>query len=53
MARFHLQERELPYVAEANWDNISYVSELIRREGQKAFGYPFEKTSAIPSRRPR
>jgi hypothetical protein len=51
-----LQERELPYVAEANWDNIdhiSYVSELIRREGQKAFGYPFEKTSAIPSRRPR
>ena len=52
VARFHLQERELPYVAEANWDNIdhiSYVSEFIRREGQKAFGFPFEKTSVIPN----
>lgn len=50
VARFHLQERELPYVEEANWDNIdhiSYVSEFIRREGQKAFGFPFEKTSVI------
>lgn len=52
VARFHLQERELPYLAEANWDNIdhiSYVSEFIRREGQKAFGFPFEKTSVIPN----
>lgn len=52
VARFHLQERELPYVAEANWgniDHISYVSEFIRREGQKAFGFPFEKTSVIPN----
>ncbi|WP_201501236.1 glycosyltransferase family protein [Psychrobacter cibarius] len=50
IARFHLQERELPYVAEANWDNIdhiSYVSEFIRREGQKTFGFPYEKTSVI------
>ncbi len=52
VARFHLQERELPFVAEANWENIdhiSYVSEFIRREGQKAFGFPFEKTSVIPN----
>lgn len=52
VARFHQQERWLPYVAEANWDNIdhiSYVSEFIRREGQKAFGFPFEKTSVIPN----
>ena len=52
VARFHLQERELPYVGEAKWDNvdhISYVSEFIRREGQKAFGFPFEKTSVIPN----
>lgn len=52
VARFHLQERDLPYVAEANWDNIdhiSYVSEFIRREGQKAFGFPYEKTSVIPN----
>ncbi|WP_312347872.1 glycosyltransferase [Leclercia sp.] len=52
VARFHLQERELPYVAESNWDNInhiSYVSEYIRREGQKVFGFPYEKTSVIPN----
>lgn len=52
VARFHLQERELPYVAEANWDqidHISYVSEFIRREGQQAFGFPYEKTSVIPN----
>lgn len=50
VARFHLQERELSYVSEANWNNIdhiSYVSEFIRREGQKAFGFPYEKTSVI------
>ncbi|OUE44883.1 hypothetical protein BZY95_05100 [Billgrantia desiderata SP1] len=52
VARFHLQERELPYVAESNWENIdhiSYVSEYIRREGQKVFGFPYEKTSVIPN----
>lgn len=52
VARFHLQERELPYLSEANWsniDHISYVSEFIRREGQKAFGFPYEKTSVIPN----
>jgi glycosyltransferase involved in cell wall biosynthesis len=52
IARFHLQERELPYVAESSWaaiDHISYVSEFIRREGQKTFGFPFEKTSVIPN----
>ena len=52
VARFHLQERDQPYVAEANWDkidHISYVSEFIRREGQKAFGFPIEKTSVIPN----
>lgn len=52
VARFHLQERELPYVAESNWDNIAhiaYVSDYIQREGQKAFGFPFDKTSVIPN----
>ncbi len=52
VARFHLQEREQTYVADANWDNIdhiSYVSEFIRREGQKTFGFPYEKTSVIPN----
>lgn len=52
VARFHLQERELSYVANSYWDNIdhiSYVSEFIRREGQKAFGFPDEKTSVIPN----
>ncbi|MFV1876115.1 hypothetical protein [Nioella sp.] len=52
VARFHLQERELPFLAEAAWDNIDhigYVSEYIRREGQNAFGFPFEKTSVIPN----
>lgn len=52
VARFHLQERDLPYLAEANWNNIdhiSYVSEFIRREGQKTFGFPFDKTSVIPN----
>lgn len=50
VARFHLQEKDLPYVADAKWDaidHISYVSEFIRREGQKAFNFPFEKTSVI------
>lgn len=50
VARFHLQERELPYVNEATWDaidHISYVSEFIRREGQAVFGFPQSKTSVI------
>lgn len=50
VARFHSQERKLQFLAESNWDNIdhiSYVSEFIRGEGQKAFGFPYEKTSVI------
>jgi len=50
LARFHLQERELPYVEQANWeqiDHISYVSEWVRREGQRAFNFPLSKTSVI------
>lgn len=52
VARFHAQERMLPYVAESNWENIdhiSYVSEVVRKEGQKIFGFPAEKTSVIPN----
>lgn len=52
VGRFHRQEVERDYVARANWDNIdhiTYVSESIRRDGQKAFGFPFEKTSVIPN----
>ncbi len=52
VARFHAQERMLPYVAESNWqniDHISYVSEFIRKEGQREFGFPEEKTSVIPN----
>lgn len=50
IARFHLQERDLPYLAESNWqaiDHIAYVSEYIRQQGQAAFGFPDEKTSVI------
>ncbi|OQV30180.1 glycosyltransferase family protein [Alcaligenes phenolicus] len=52
VARFHAQERTLPYVVEANWENIdhiSYVSEFIRKEGQNAFGFPDERVSVIPN----
>ncbi len=52
VARFHAQERTLPYLAESNWENIdhiSYVSEFIRKEGQSVFGFPDEKTSVIPN----
>ncbi len=52
VARFHLQERELPYVSESDWnrvDHIAYVSEFVRREGQEAFDFPHEKTSVIPN----
>lgn len=52
VARFHAQERTLPYVAESNWENIdhiSYVSEFIKKEGQREFGFPIEKTSVIPN----
>lgn len=52
VARFHAQERMLPYVSESNWqniDHISYVSEFIRNEGQREFGFPEEKTSVIPN----
>lgn len=52
VARFHAQERALPYVAESNWDNIdhiSYVSKFIFQEGQKTFGFPGERASVIPN----
>lgn len=52
VARFHAQERTLPYVAESNWDNIDhigYVSKSIFQEGQKIFGFPEERVSVIPN----
>lgn len=52
VARFHLQEKDLKYVAESNWENIdhiAYVSDYIWRDGQKAFGFTASKTSIIPN----
>lgn len=52
VARFHAQERNLPYVAEANWDgidHIAYVSKSIYKEGQKIFGFPEKKVSVVPN----
>ncbi|WP_395166941.1 glycosyltransferase family 1 protein [Francisella salimarina] len=48
VARFHGQERFLPYLTESNWDNIdhiAYVSDVIRRTDESKF--PIEKTSII------
>ncbi|QYF89897.1 glycosyltransferase [Arthrobacter sp. PAMC25284] len=50
VARFHLQERALPYLARSKWDridHISYVSDIVRRQGQEAFGFPENRTSVI------
>jgi glycosyltransferase involved in cell wall biosynthesis len=50
IGRFHAQERKLPYVASSDWsriDHITYVSEHMRREGMRAFGFPEDKTSVI------
>lgn len=53
VARFHAQEIRLPYMAEANWDNIdhvSFVSEHTRLHALEVFEeFPFEKTSVIPN----
>lgn len=52
VARFHAQERSLPYVAESNWENIdhiAYVSESIYKEGQRVFGFPERKVSVVPN----
>lgn len=52
VARFHAQERALPYMAESNWsniDHISYVSQIILQEGQEKFGFPEKKVSVIPN----
>lgn len=50
IARFHQQERKLPYVATADRDridHISYVSDWVRREASQIFAFPEEKTSVI------
>ncbi|MCT7378208.1 glycosyltransferase family protein [Chelativorans salis] len=50
IARFHAQERKLPFLKQLDQDHIdhiSFVSEPIRREGQKVFHFPEEKTSVI------
>ena len=52
VARFHLQERDLPYLAEANWESlehIAFVSEYVRQEAQRVFGLPAAKASVIPN----
>ncbi|UNK47585.1 glycosyltransferase family protein [Arthrobacter sulfonylureivorans] len=52
VARFHLQERALPYLARSKWDridHISYVSDIVRRQGQESFGFPENRTSVIPN----
>lgn len=53
VARFHAQEARVPYMGEANWDNIdhvSFVSEHTRRQAMKVFdGFPINKTSVIPN----
>lgn len=50
VARFHLQERDLPYLERADWDNIDhivYVSEGLRDEALSRVPFPREKTSVI------
>ncbi|MBS9402915.1 glycosyltransferase [Halomonas sp. TRM85114] len=53
VARFHAQEARVPYMNEANWDNIdhvSFVSEHTRRQALEVFqGFPIDKTSVIPN----
>ncbi|WP_449431671.1 glycosyltransferase family protein [Pseudomonas putida] len=51
IARFHLQEVNLPYLGEANWDaidHVSFVSEHTRRQALDGLaGFPTSKTSVI------
>lgn len=52
VARFHLQERDLSYLSDANWDrieHIAFVSEYVRRECERLFGFPNDRTSVIPN----
>lgn len=52
VARFHLQERERPYLHDAlteRIDHIAYVSDYIHAEGQRVFDFPVERTSVIPN----
>ncbi len=51
-ARFHAQERKLTYLEEANWSNIDqiiFVSEHMRRDAQRKFGFPADKSIVIPN----
>ena len=50
VARFHLQEKDLPYLGEANLDqidHISYVSDHIKLAGTAVVPVPESKTSVI------
>lgn len=50
VARFHLQEKDLPYLEESRWDgvdHIGYVSDYIWRAGQQECAFIPEKTSVI------
>lgn len=50
IARFHLQEKDLPYLEKSNWDaidHIGYVSDYILQAGQQECAFTPEKTSVI------
>ena len=50
VARFHLQEKGLPYLGESDIsaiDHISYVSNQIKREAEEIVAIPADKTSVI------
>ena len=50
VARFHAQEKDLPYLSEADEaaiDHVSYVSDHIRRAGFAKVAFPDAKTSII------
>lgn len=52
IARFHLQERNVPYLANADWnqiDHIVHVSAFAHAEAQRVFRFPVERTSVIPN----
>lgn len=52
VARFHLQERDLPYLQDSCWkniDHISYVSASVRKMSQATCSFPIEKTGVIPN----
>ena len=50
VARFHLQEKDLPYLSESaqqKIDHIAYVSDQIKREANEVVPFPAEKSSVI------